>query len=278
MKLAKFTFFVVVMSAAFSVSAADLILEDTFEQGSIDIGPDEPYNQSGNAPVISTDVARAGRFSMKSVLKKDAVWPEINYRTELSVKRPEATYIGDELWYGFSIYLPEDFQFSDVWEIWAQWHDVPIDWEELRRKNPPLALSVKGGRYELYNIWDADRVEPVNQFEIDGGNWYDLGVPKIGEWTDWVFHIKWSYESDGILEVWQDGKLVVKKYGPNTYNDLRGPYFKLGIYKGWRDQSVADAVSERVVYHDELRIGGADASYADVAPGSLPPKAPRVLK
>ena len=53
-----------------------------------------------------------------------------------------------------------------------------------------------------------------------------------GAWTDWVFHVKWSYGPDGVLEVWKNSQKIVTKSGPNTFNDARGPYMKMGIYKG----------------------------------------------
>ena len=42
----------------------------------------------------------------------------------------------------------------------------------------------------------------------------------------------------------------------------------MGLYKGWRDPSQrSDVVDKRVLYHDEFRMGGAEAGYDDVAPG-----------
>ncbi len=54
---------------------------------------------------------------------------------------------------------------------------------------------------------------------------------------------------------------------PNTFNDQQGPYFKMGIYKGWKDPNSQGNIDVRILYHDELRIGTADATYCDVAPG-----------
>jgi len=61
-------------------------------------------------------------------------------------------------------------------------------------------------------------------------------VQRVGMWKyrerkvdRWVFHIKWSHKPDGLLEVWKDGKLVVRKTGPNTYNDERVPFLKWGL-------------------------------------------------
>lgn len=57
--------------------------------------------------------------------------------------------------------------------------------------------------------------------------------------------------------------------GPNTFNDAKGPFFKMGLYKGWQKPATrTDAVSKRVLYHDEFRLAGANATYKDVAPGS----------
>ena len=42
----------------------------------------------------------------------------------------------------------------------------------------------------------------------------------------------------------------------------------MGLYKGWGDpKKDCDAVTRRVLYHDEFRMAGADATYQDVAPG-----------
>jgi len=56
-----------------------------------------------------------------------------------------------------------------------------------------------------------------------------MGNIEKGKWTGISY--KWSHKPDGLLEVWKDGKLVVRKTGPNTYNDEKGPFLKMGIYK-----------------------------------------------
>ena len=60
----------------------------------------------------------------------------------------------------------------------------------------------------------------------------------------YLVHVKWSNQNDGILEIWKDGEKVVDQKGPNTFNDAKGPYFRMGIYKGWKDPDRAsDAIS-----------------------------------
>jgi hypothetical protein len=80
-------------------------------------------------------------------------------------------------------------------------------------------------------------------------------------------HVRWSYEAAGVLQIWKNGRKVIDQTGPNTFNDAKGPYFKMGLYKGWADPAQqSDAVDKRVLYHDQFRMGGADATYDDVAP------------
>jgi hypothetical protein len=117
--------------------------------------------------------------------------------------------------------------------------------------------------------WDAKR----NTFEsgrrqYGGVRPYNLGPYERGVWTDWVVRVKWSYGPDGVLKVWKNDRIVIDQDGPNTFNDAQGPFFKMGLYKGWGDpQKDCDAVTRRVLYHDEFRMAGAEATYQDVAPG-----------
>jgi len=73
---------------------------------------------------------------------------------------------------------------------------------------------------------------------------------------DWVFHIKVSYGSDGLLEVWRDGGRVVSHQGPNCYNDQGGPFLKVGLCKPyWKNRSVADPIEQRAINIDEFKVG-----------------------
>lgn len=233
---------------------------EDFESGEMSFG--SFYKESGNPPTVTSQVARVGRFAMKSYLNR--LESPVSYRTELTFNKVERDF--GVQWYGFSIYLPDSYVSSPVWELVAQWHDVPNDWSK-GRKNPPLLLSTRNGEWDLTNLWDSDPVQADGSFEIDGRKHWNLGPYRTGVWTDWVFRINWSYGNDGAMQVWRNGDLVVDTRGPNTYNDDVSPYMKLGIYKGWRDRYVEDTVEERVLFHDEIRIAGPDGRYEDVAPG-----------
>jgi len=217
-----------------------------------------------NVPTVTKEQARAGKFAVKSTLKANAPTDRGKTRTEMRADNSFAE-LGHEYWYGFGVFLPTSYVPDSVWEIVAQWHVEPDDGvENDAKRQPPLALHTVDGVWAISSKSDSRRQTPSR----DGvkSKSYELGPYKTNVWTDWVVNVKWSYKSDGFLKVWQNGKLVVDDTGPNMYNDERGPYFKMGIYKGWATIPV-DKVKERTLYHDEFRMAGAEGSYAAVAPG-----------
>lgn len=156
---------------------------------------------------------------------------------------------GEERWYRFSVFVadPGDQEpTDDLGEntIIAQWHSSP---DSLPRKEsgrgPPLALRIHSGRWGI--TYGADpRFRSVSQFIAN--NWHWLGPVETGRWIDWTFRVVWSYGEDGITDVWQDSELVMRRKGPNTFNDLRGVYLKLGLYHPTGNQ---------VLYLDKVSIG-----------------------
>lgn len=162
-----------------------------------------------------------------------------------------------ERWFGLSTYLPEDYP-DGLADIVFQIHERPGDCEEYR--SPPLYLRVGDGQMTWKTRWDSKRCSDGNEPE---GTANVSSAPIVrGRWVDWVVHVRWSYESDGLVEVWQDGRQVARREGPNTYNDEREQYLKVGSY--WL--SGQDDVDQRVSFVDEVRMAGPGATYDDVAP------------
>jgi hypothetical protein len=222
------------------------------------------WRGSGNLPVVAQGRGRVGNSAMRTSLDRY----QDRYPDRTEVMGPHAD-IGKEYWYGFSIFLPEDYIPDRIWEIVAQWHAIPDFDIGEKWRNPVLALSTTNGRWGWVNRWDAKRnTFESGKREYGGVREYDLGPYERDAWTDWVVHVKWSYQPDGFLKIWKNGRLVIDQNGPNAFNDARGPFFKMGLYKGWGDPTKdCDAVTRRVLYHDEFRMGGSEATYHDVAPG-----------
>ena len=193
----------------------------------------------------SDQVARSGKYSTRYELN-------INDDDVAKSKRAEAARASDdestlsERWYGASYYLPKEYVPDICPELITQW-------QSRKGVSPPLALWTNNG------IWQ------IVQF---GKSHTDLGPYETGKWVDFVFHVKWSTGSDGLIEVWKEGKKVFSTTGENTYTDFdTGNYMKNGIYKwGWK-KGYPTNTDKRVLFIDDVRIGDESASYEDVAPG-----------
>ena len=211
-----------------------------------------------SATVVSSPV-KAGSKALKVTYKKTDYTAQGSRRAELE---GESVPAGSERWYGVSIYVPTSFTTTEGPFIITQFHDRPDEGE--KSKIPALFLSTDGQNLSLGNRWDTRPITPPR--DVQRQDW-DLGSLPKGRWIDFVFHVKWSYQSDGILEVFQDGRMIVSKRGPNTYNDQRGPYMKIGMYASdIRSHPEEYNFDEQVLYFDEVRIEDGSASYEDVAP------------
>ncbi len=103
----------------------------------------------------------------------------------------------------------------------------------------------------------------------------DLGAALTNQWVDFVIRTKWSTSNTGILQIWMNGKLVINRSNVKT---AAGPtYLKLGINK-WGWGIMTSSVTKRLMFFDDVRIGGASATYDDVKPGGTattpPPSTP----
>lgn len=154
-----------------------------------------------------------------------------------------------ERWYGISYYLPSDYVYDYAPEILTQWHSPSVS------GSPLLAMWTASGQWKLIQMGSTAIV---------------LGNYERSKWTDFVFHVKWSSTSDGLLEVWKNGVKVATKYGKNMYSGVTvGAYMRTGIYKWpWYTGRPASSTTKRVAYIDEVRIGNSLATYKDVAPGN----------
>ena len=219
-----------------------------------------------SAKVVESPI-RGGDYAVRFMLRKDDKIVSKSKRAELELKHHAD--IGGEYWYGFSIYIPADWQYDTINEVVTQWNatrDKEI--KENAKRSPPLALRIKKDHWYITMRWDKRRLTPPGNKAPKLRLW--KGPYKKGAWTDWVVHAKWSFEKDGLVRVWQNGKLIIEHAGPNCYNDKRGLRFKIGLYKPkWQGDKYTSLIKERIIYHDEIRVGNKDAKYADVAPRTL---------
>jgi len=236
---------------------SNLLFEGRFEP-SLDRGfRSQVYTDYGFqlSSAVKRNGAKSARFEMRS--SSDRIRSEILKDEESEKNR----------WFGNSLYLPSENWASDLlpegWEIITQWHALDDPGEPARF--PPLALVVSKGRLSFQIYWSSKEINTNSNYA--GKKIFDLGPVEKDKWLDMVYHINFSHNSDGVLEVWKNGVKVVDFNGPNCYNDDSLPYMKMGIYKrGW------NKITKRVIYIDEVRVGNGNATYKDVVPSGANPE------
>lgn len=234
-----------------------------------------PVTCRSHSFTVSHSLTRSGSSSGRIELRRTDPVAGNSYRAELRLTQGSIVGgVGQERWYGLSIYVPGDWRIDTNprdWQILAQWHSLPDVQLGEGLLPPPLAIWIDKGEWSIWSYWDRT---PVTKTTADGAPlppggravlW--RGPYSTGKWTDWVVHAQWSYLSDGLIEMWKDGVKVVSRRGPNTYNDTQPLYFMLGLYRWpWSFPNNVWSEPKRVVYFDELRVGDATANYSAVVP------------
>jgi hypothetical protein len=182
---------------------------------------------------------RSARFELRNTDK------EANGGTRSEISVPLSGSLNR--WYSYAVYAPADkFKYDKIDDVITQWH-------QGGGETPALCLRVRADRIYIRIL----------------GEWFDLGVFDKDKWHAYVMHIKHSTGSDGLIELWRDGKQIMKRSGPNMYKisgTFHHPGLKFGIYKSAWNGSSTTATSVRVIYFDDIRIGNEYATYATMAP------------
>lgn len=177
-------------------------------------------------------------------------------RAELRLK---AAPFGEDHWYSARLRIPAGWQPSSDLVTVLQWHAVDDRFLGEAGRPPPLRLIVHENMWKVANHWDERLLTglPLLGGDPSGGALLWQGPVATREWTDWVVHARWAHDASGLLEIWKDGDLIVRRSGPNTYNDILGPFYKAGIYiPGWKEEGSPQGARRA------LLIGGLQESRA----------------
>jgi hypothetical protein len=190
-----------------------------------------------DSPVYSGE--RSARFEIK-----------IDQPLVKNGKRCEVTIIkglpGRNMWYSFAVYFPTDgFEKDSQREVINQWYQDGTPATSLRVRNDRIYLETGS--------------EKENRRQID------IATIRKNVWHEFVLHFIHSHDSDGLVEVWHNGKKVIKQRGGNMYNDVL-PKWKIGLYKAAFKFGTSD-MKRRVIYFDNIKVGNERASYDDMIPG-----------
>lgn len=163
---------------------------------------------------------------------------------------------GNEYWYSFKVYIPEDWTFEDDIknepqqnrDIISQWHWKKEDLDESGK--PALAITVNGSVWTIFNSYQTDEsLDKENEISSD----IFAGKVERGKWVKWTVNALWSNdENEGFLKIWKDDYLMMSLTGANCNKD-RDIIYKFGLYKP-RWTSRKSNVTKRVLYFDDIKV------------------------
>lgn len=223
-----------------------------FEAGLLDGWLDIQQLDSGHQASDDTSFAREGlrsaRFEIQAgdALSSDGTARQQLYGAKLADGTHRRFYEGDDLYFGFSLRLRDDYPVaSDKWQVLKAW----------------TASNPGGGPLGLITTTDASG----EGFHLVGPNNvpYWRGPVVRGTWLDFVVRVKFSKDPGvGFLEVWHqrpgDGYSGLKpqtmangtqrQYAATLKADSEYSYLKAGLY---RDTSFS---TPSVAWFDAFRI------------------------
>ena len=208
---------------------------------------------------IVSDPAVAGGKALRFELRPGETWVNESgptFRAEISTK--DVARMNSVRWYRFALLLPRDFPIEDNRLVLFQWHGSDKKYLGEPSRSPVLALRYSQGNLSLSLRHSPERI--VHDPEaVPAEKLFKTSKFPLGEWNEFVVEARWSFTDDGYVNMWWNGKQVVKYRGPVGYNDDVGPYVQFGLY---RDDSPKTYVS----YISEVR-GGSSAQEV----GFIPP-------
>ncbi len=233
--------------------SSNIIYRENFEGSSIWPGGlgrewNDPYSFSVvTSP--SREGAKSGRFELRDGDADDMARSEVRW---------PSTVNGADRWFSFWVYWPSNGQATDSKpEIFHQTH-------QSSKTSPPMSMVIKNGK-----MWAEINGQVFSGVLGQGSGTIttDLGAVPKDQWVKFVFHYKFSYNTDGKWQIWKNGQQIYNYSGKTIYPPAITsslPSFKLGIYKWpWAGSGSSD-VKTRIMYVDDVRIGNEKCTYNDL--------------
>jgi hypothetical protein len=206
-----------------------------------------------DSAVIQSNIVRAGTRACRFEIRQGDF---VSQGTRAELRDWYNAPFESDTWYGFSTLLPAGFSPpAGVGVVLAQWHDQAELGDPSGK--PPLAIRYLDGALRFTGAFsEFASPDPDRRYLF-----HEIRPAAHEVWMDFVFRIHWSRTGDSMMEAFLDGMPLFGFSGPLGYrNQIKGPYFKLGVYaSGEIDQPLT-------VYHDNYSRGD---SYAEVDPSFL---------
>jgi protein-S-isoprenylcysteine O-methyltransferase Ste14 len=153
-------------------------------------------------------------------------------------------------WYRFSLFLPKEYPVRNSNLILARWHAEDKESQGGSGPSAVLAFRCHNGQFYVTLRHSAERLIK-NADAVPLEVLFRTPPASLNEWTDFVVEAKWSYEMDGLVNIWWNGKPIVQYHGPAGYNDDAAPYFQFGLYGDTADKNPGTSV----VYVKGVKLG-----------------------
>ena len=213
------------------------VLSDGFEDGQI-----ASFWLPGNygsglyvpgAIQLSTNYARSGSHSVEITVHEgdiDAAGDDSTRVERAELDSGHFPLLGKDAWYGFSLLVPKDFPIVDTRLVISscKQSDVsrPITAQRYRNGEHTLTVESQGGK-KTYKL------PPIVQ----------------GRWMDMIYHVRYSTDKDGVVEVWMNGRRVVNYSGPTAEAYAKNAFYnKIGLYRDRLKQPMT-------MYYDNYTLG-----------------------
>lgn len=198
---------------------------------------------------IVTSPVRGGARALRIELHSEDVQDTSGTRAEVQTREQYTTSLEEDYWYGFSIFVPADWEDGTDQKVVHQWHTGGTN----PGGSPIIGLRIRAGAWQITREFvEGDAIEL-----------WDGGAVEKGEWTDFVLNVRWSVGATGHFTTWRNGEMVYTEAGPNmNAGTTTGEHYqKMGMYG-----TFSGPVTERVLYYDEVRVARGPGGYALVAP------------
>ena len=96
--------------------------------------------------------------------------------------------------------------------------------------SPPFAIEMKGERMRIASRWSTPLISTAADTHYTM-HYNDPADIRRGHWYRMRIRVRFDPHGQGMLKVWRDRQPIVDYRGPIGFNDLRGPYFKEGVYR-----------------------------------------------
>lgn len=238
-----------------SALSSNLLYEETFDGSSFFESYVHTQFPTSYSWTQSTAQAYQGTKSGRVELREtDPIVTSSGVRSEILFPEPTER----ERWYSFAVYFPSTtYAYDSDNDILNQWH---------QEGSPAMSFRTKADRFLI-------KVGNTKETRKD----FDLGVQTKNVWHTFVFHVKHSASSDGLVEVFHNGVKKLTINGGNMYNLSEIPRWKVGLYKDAWGHRETDTKS-RVFFYDNIRVGKSTATLEQMLGGATtttpPPTTP----